>query len=408
MKSSKILITLLILVSTSIFSAFAQELPSSIPELKELANKGDAKAQNKFGDCYYDGNGVPQNYAEAVKYYRLAADQGYAEAQYNLGFCYYDGIGVPQNYEEAVKYFRQAADQNDSYAEGYLGSMYLDGKGVPMDYSEAIKYFKLSAEHGYSYANFQLGKCYLYGIGVPVNYEEAKKYIELIKNEISDNTYKTLINICNIKGRQYYGIGKLAGNPLDLALWLEVDGNVTNFNLANAVKKDLPCKWIQTGKNIRWEITTPDGKTAVLESTDDGETFNGKIDFNGKQMIIWVLKDLQSTFDCTINPDLLKNILASDSFVAFCELEISGQTGCVMGEFVFDKDGRFKLICDSSEVQKIFGNFIGTYQVGNDGALKLRTDNGTVLEGSIRGEGNKIIIPVGSKGGMKLTMKLIR
>ena len=37
---------------------------------------------------YEEGNGVPQDYAKAVKWYRLAADQGYADAQYNLGVMY--------------------------------------------------------------------------------------------------------------------------------------------------------------------------------------------------------------------------------------------------------------------------------------------------------------------------------
>ena len=48
-----------------------------------------------------NSQGVPQNYAEAVKWYRLAADQGDARAQFNLGFMYGTGQGVPQNYAEA-------------------------------------------------------------------------------------------------------------------------------------------------------------------------------------------------------------------------------------------------------------------------------------------------------------------
>ena len=34
------------------------------------------------------GEGVEQDYAEAVKWYRLAAEQGNADAQYNLGYAY--------------------------------------------------------------------------------------------------------------------------------------------------------------------------------------------------------------------------------------------------------------------------------------------------------------------------------
>ncbi len=50
---------------------------------------------------YHDGNGVPQDYAEAVKWYRLAADQGVADAQTMLGVMYARGQGIPQDYVTA-------------------------------------------------------------------------------------------------------------------------------------------------------------------------------------------------------------------------------------------------------------------------------------------------------------------
>ena len=65
---------------------------------------------------YDHGQGVPQDYAEAVKWYRLAADQGYAVAQYNLGFMYADGQGVPQDYVQSHMWFNLAAAQSDANA----------------------------------------------------------------------------------------------------------------------------------------------------------------------------------------------------------------------------------------------------------------------------------------------------
>ena len=59
---------------------------------------------------------MPQDYAEAVKWYRKAAEQGYADAQYNLGSCYYNGKGVPQNYAEAVKWYCKAVGQGHADA----------------------------------------------------------------------------------------------------------------------------------------------------------------------------------------------------------------------------------------------------------------------------------------------------
>ena len=68
-------------------------------------------AQYNLGVAYSNGEGVEQDYAEAVKWWRLAAEQGIADAQYNLGIAYYDGDGVEQDYVEAVKWWRLAAEQ---------------------------------------------------------------------------------------------------------------------------------------------------------------------------------------------------------------------------------------------------------------------------------------------------------
>ena len=61
---------------------------------------------------YNNGYGIPQNYAEAMKWYRLSAGHGYAKAQYNLGLMYDKGDGVPEKNAEAVKWYRKAADSN--------------------------------------------------------------------------------------------------------------------------------------------------------------------------------------------------------------------------------------------------------------------------------------------------------
>ena len=42
---------------------------------------------------YANGEGVPQDYAAAAKWFRLAAEQGHALSQYNLGLMYDKGEG---------------------------------------------------------------------------------------------------------------------------------------------------------------------------------------------------------------------------------------------------------------------------------------------------------------------------
>ena len=45
---------------------------------------------------YANDQGVPKNYAEAAKWYRLAADQDNAKGQLLLGAMYVQGQGVPK------------------------------------------------------------------------------------------------------------------------------------------------------------------------------------------------------------------------------------------------------------------------------------------------------------------------
>ena len=58
---------------------------------------------------YDRGEGVPQDDAEAVAWYRLAAEQGDAGAQFNLGWMYASGRGVPQDDVTAHMWLNVAA-----------------------------------------------------------------------------------------------------------------------------------------------------------------------------------------------------------------------------------------------------------------------------------------------------------
>jgi TPR repeat protein len=66
------------------------------------------------------GQGVAQDYAEAVRLYRLAAAQGDANAQFNLGDMFENGKGVAQDRGEAIRLYRLAAAQGSANATAAL------------------------------------------------------------------------------------------------------------------------------------------------------------------------------------------------------------------------------------------------------------------------------------------------
>ena len=80
--------------------------------LRARAEQGDAEAQFHLGFMYDNGNGVLQEYAEAVRWYRLAAEQGHAQAQNNLGVRYGTGQGIQQDDVLAHMWFNLAASRS--------------------------------------------------------------------------------------------------------------------------------------------------------------------------------------------------------------------------------------------------------------------------------------------------------
>jgi len=149
------------------------------PVIFALADRGDAEAQFNLGLMYMKGQGVAQNYEEAVKWYRLAAEQGTAEAQFYLGLMSELGTGVAQDFKEAQKWYWVAATQGNARAQFNLGLVYAEGKGVALDFKEAVKWYRLAAAQGLVPAQNSLGAMYESGYGVAQSYKEAVKWYRL-------------------------------------------------------------------------------------------------------------------------------------------------------------------------------------------------------------------------------------
>jgi TPR repeat protein len=158
------------------FAAASFSQTPNIGKLKQAAEGGDAAAQNNLGAAYHLGRGVPQDYAEAMRWFRKAADQGYAAAQNNIGMMYDQAQGVPRDYPEAMRWYRKAADQGYAAGQYDLGVMYFSGQGVPQDYAEGMRWFRKAADQGYAAAQNNLGWGYEHAQGVSQDYAEAMRW----------------------------------------------------------------------------------------------------------------------------------------------------------------------------------------------------------------------------------------
>ena len=121
-----------------------------VAALEPLAAAGDADAQYNLGILHDTGQGVPQDYREAARWYGMAGDQNHASALYNLGLLHFEGKGVARDEVKAIELYRRAARHGDADALSSIGYMFLHGIGVEEDQLEGMAFFLLAAERGSS------------------------------------------------------------------------------------------------------------------------------------------------------------------------------------------------------------------------------------------------------------------
>ena len=96
---------------------------------------------------YAKGRGVPQDYAEAAKWFHKGAEKGSGSAQVKLGAAYVLGRGVPQDYVVAHMWFNLAAAQGEKFAAKARDG--IAKKMTPADVSKAQRMAKeWLAKHG--------------------------------------------------------------------------------------------------------------------------------------------------------------------------------------------------------------------------------------------------------------------
>lgn len=139
------------------------ELATMLRFLGQAAERGGIYSQVCLGDLYRTGAGVPQDYAEAAKWYRMAALAGNARAQAALGDLYREGLGVARDPAEAAKWYQMAAEQGHPSAQSKLATMCATGEGVPVDFSRAVRLHRDAAWAGDAVAQYELGRYYAEG-----------------------------------------------------------------------------------------------------------------------------------------------------------------------------------------------------------------------------------------------------
>ncbi|KAJ3358964.1 ERAD-associated protein [Allomyces javanicus] len=77
------------------------------------ANQNNPEARVKVGDHFYHGRGAPQDFAQALQYYSIAAESDLTGlAMWNLAYMYHHGLGAPKDRHLAKRYYDLALATN--------------------------------------------------------------------------------------------------------------------------------------------------------------------------------------------------------------------------------------------------------------------------------------------------------
>ena len=192
----------------------------------DLADKGVAEAQINLGMMLEKGQGVPHDFEEAIRWYRLAAGQGLTKAQEKLNFLLekeskerfesssmdsevsesinqanvipngdWDDLSVSDRFQGALgafnkkefglayQLFSDLGNKGVAEAQINLGMMLEKGQGTPKNFKEAIRWYRLAADQGLTKAQYNLGLMYAHGKGIDKDPIEATKWFHLAADQ---------------------------------------------------------------------------------------------------------------------------------------------------------------------------------------------------------------------------------
>lgn len=114
-----------------------------------LARRDNMSAQRNVAHLLRRGQGVEQDEARAVYFYRRAAENGLVSAMVNLGAMLRAGQGVDEpQLEEAARWLFLASRAGDPRGQFILGVMAQRGEGMEVNEDLAVALFRMSGEQG--------------------------------------------------------------------------------------------------------------------------------------------------------------------------------------------------------------------------------------------------------------------
>ena len=235
-------------------------------ELRQAAADGDPRAQFEIGAIYTEGRAVPQDNAEAAKWYERAAAQGFVPAQYRIGNLYEAGQGVDKDFEVAKLWYQRGAEAGNRMAMHNLAALYAGGQLGEQEFESAAQWFAQAAAHGMTDSQFNLGMLYARGLGVEQDFEQSYKWFSLAALSGDADAAKARDDIAKsltaeAVSRVIDEVGQWKAEPIDLAANFAPLGTWSpSFDPGETITtKDVVTKVQMVLGKLGFDIGTPDG-----------------------------------------------------------------------------------------------------------------------------------------------------
>ncbi len=185
-----------------------EDAPGTRDRYRKLANakkkaaSGDAQAQADLANGLMELGGslsqagVGSDYAESIKWAKLAAAQNNADAMWVLALAYEHGRGVKRNIDTALAYYKRGAELGSAACQHSLGCYYMRGDHLKKDSRKAVELFKKSAEKGYGLAMRDLARSYQLGNGCMGNMKTALEWCEKAAAVLDDPELDRIVEAC--------------------------------------------------------------------------------------------------------------------------------------------------------------------------------------------------------------------
>lgn len=130
--------------------------PDLVNSIKKLIAVEDESSAEEYEDRALDEY-FKENWTEAMTFFKKAAALGSIEARHNIGIMYNNGDGVPQDYDEAIRNFEMSAHSGFEDSMIKLGEIYRYKKG---DIPKSLEWFGKAADRGNGEGCFGVGYIY--------------------------------------------------------------------------------------------------------------------------------------------------------------------------------------------------------------------------------------------------------